>query len=213
MKPNGEYVTTDDGVRLFVQMLGSGPDAVIIPNRVYLAEAFARLANGRTLIFSDPRNRGLSDQVDDQSKMENGVHHDVDDFDAIRRHFGLDRVSLIGHSYMGSVVAMYGMKYPDRARRIVQIGPMAPEPSQQYPPELSNADATLGDVLATLGELQKDRASLAPQEFCRKFWAALRPLYVLDPADADTLGWEPCDVPNEIAFMKPWNDYVLPSIL
>src|SRR4249919_3399968 len=110
MKPIEDYVTTDDGVRLYVQIVGNGPDVVIIPNRVYLADTFARLAGGLTLIFCDPRNRGLSDHVTDRSKIENGVHHDVDDFDAIRRHVGVDRISLIGHSYMGVVVVLYAMK-------------------------------------------------------------------------------------------------------
>jgi proline iminopeptidase len=212
MTEKSEHVIADDGVRLFVQRIGNGSDAVIIPNRVYLSDAFARLSNRRTLVFCDPRNRGCSDHVTDLSKVERGVHHDVDDFDAIRRHFGFDRVSLIGHSYMGVAVALYAMKYPERARRIVQIGPMGPDDSQQYPPHLTNADATLGDVLARLGELQKERPSLDACDFCKRFWATLRPLYVVDPADADRLGWEPCDLPNETAFMKPWTEHVLPSI-
>lgn len=211
MTPN-EYVTTGDGVRLFVQTVGNGPDVVIIPNRVYLADTFARLAEGRTLLFCDPRNRGLSDRITDRTKIENGVHHDVDDFDAIRRHFGVERVSLIGHSYMGVVVALYGMKYPAHVRRLVQIGPMGPDYATQYPPHLANADATLGDVLARLGELQQERALHDPKQFCRRFWSILRRLYVVDPDDADRLGWEPCDLPNEMAFMQPWSEHVLPSI-
>jgi pimeloyl-ACP methyl ester carboxylesterase len=98
MTERSEYVTTDDGVRLFVKIVGNDPSAVIVPNRIYLAEAFARLANHRTLIFCDPRNRGLSDAVTDLARTERGVHHDVEDFEAIRRHFGFDRVSLIGLS-------------------------------------------------------------------------------------------------------------------
>ena len=212
MKPREEHVTADDGVRLFAQIAGDGPDVVIVPNRIYLADAFARLAGRRTLIFSDPRNRGASDQVADQSKIERGVHHDVDDFDAIRRHFGIDRISLIGHSYMGVVVVLYAMKYPNQTERVVSIGPIGPDYSRQYPAHLTNADETLASVLAELGELQKERSSYDAVAFCRKFWSLLRPLYVLDAADADRLGWEPCGFPNETAFMKPWTEHVLPSL-
>lgn len=212
MTPSEEFVTTDDGVRLYVQIVGSGADVVIIPNRVYLIDTFDRLADGRTLIFCDPRNRGLSDHVTDRSKIEKGVHHDVDDFDAIRRHFGIDRISLIGHSYMGMVVVLYAMTFPNHAQRIVQIGPMGPDYSRQYPSHLANADATLADVLARLGRLQQERPLLEAESFCRRFWSALRPLYVVDPADADRLGWEPCHLPNEMNFMKPWNEHLLPSI-
>jgi pimeloyl-ACP methyl ester carboxylesterase len=37
-------------------------------------------------------------------------------------------------------------------------------------------------------------------------------LYVLDPADADKITWQPCDLPNEVNFLKQWNEHVLPSI-
>ena len=110
MKPNGEYVTADDGVRLFVQRMGDGPDALIIPNRVYMVDAFAQLANRRTVIFCDPRNRGYSDRATEPAKVEKGIHHDVDDVEAIRRHYSIDRVSLLAHSYLATVLALYAMK-------------------------------------------------------------------------------------------------------
>ncbi len=184
-----EYVTTEPGVRLFVRTLGSGPQLVAIPNGYYLFDALERFADGRTLVFFDPRNRGRSDLVADRAQLERGVHHDVDDLDALRRHFGRDRVDLVGHSYMGVTVALYAMRHPDRTGRVVQIGAMAADPAKAYPAHLMNADATLRDMLAQLGELQKERQSSDPIAFCRKFWSILRVLYVANPADADRLGW------------------------
>ena len=212
MEPTDAYVTTEDGVRLFVQSLGTGPQTVLILNRVYLFDTFKAFADGRTLIFCDPRNRGRSDHIIDRSKLERGIHHDVDDLDAVRRHFGIHRVDLIGHSYAGAIVALYAMKYPDHVGRVVQIGSIAPDYAKQYPAHLTNTDATLGEVLVRLGELQNDRQVYDPQEFCRKFCSVLRVLYVVDPADADKLKWEPCDLPNEVNFMKHWTENILPSI-
>ena len=207
-----EFVTTEDGVRLFVQKLGTAPTAVLIPNRIYLFDAFKAFAGGRTMIFCDPRNRGRSDHIDDPAKLARGIHHDVDDLDAIRRHFGLDRIDLIGHSYVGLIVALYAMRYPEHVGRVVQIGSVAPDHAAKYAAHLTNADATLGEVFGRLGALQKERDAYDPREFCRKFWSILRVLYVVDPADADKLAWEPCDLPNEMNFMKQWNENVLPSI-
>ena len=212
MRPHSEFITADDGVRLYVETIGTGEDAVIIPNRVFLAEAFTRLARHRTVIFCDPRNRGRSETITDQTRLARGVHHDVDDFDAIRRYFGLPRVSLIGHSYMGVVVVLFAMKYPDHTNRVVQIGSMGPVYATRYPPALANEDATFAEVLTALGELQKRRASYAAEAFCQEFWARLRPLYVVDRKDADRLGWAPCDLPNEMAFMKQFTEHVLPSL-
>ena len=133
MLPAEGYVTTDDGVRLWFQTVGSGPQVVVLPNGFHLLEDFSCLAPGRTLVFYDVRNRGRSDTVTDPALLERGIHNDVDDLDAVRRHFGLDRLVLIGHSYMGLMVILYAMKYPAHVDRIVQIGADGPALRQVLP--------------------------------------------------------------------------------
>jgi pimeloyl-ACP methyl ester carboxylesterase len=211
MLPSEGYVTTEDGVRLFFEQVGTGPK-VIIPNGIYLFDDFKRFADRRTLIFYDVRNRGRSDAVRDPAKLARGIHHDVDDLDAVRRHFGIEQVDLIGHSYIGLMVGLYAMKYPAHVGRVVQIGPMQPDVSKQYPKHLTNSDATLAEVLSKLAELQKERSSQDPQEFCKKFWPILRVIYVANPADAEKIKWDRCDLPNERNFMKYWTEHIFPSI-
>jgi pimeloyl-ACP methyl ester carboxylesterase len=212
--PPGEgYVTTVDGIRLYFQKLGSGPKTVIIPNGLYLLDDFKRFAAGRTLIFYDLRNRGRSDAVTDGAKLKRGIHHDVDDLDAVRRHFGVSQPDVIGHSYVGLAVALYAMKYPAHAGRVVQIGPLQPSQDRQYPAHLTNSDRTLREVFAQLAEIQKERQSLDPVEFCKKFWSILRLIYVADPADAGKIDWGRCDLPNERNFRQFWGQYIFPSIM
>src|SRR4030095_6970712 len=55
------YLTTTDGTRLYFERLGTGEPTVVIPNGSYLVDDFSRLAERRTLIVYDPRNRGRSD--------------------------------------------------------------------------------------------------------------------------------------------------------
>ncbi len=210
--PNDGYVTADDGVRLFFRQVGSGSQIVLIPNGFHLFDDFARLADTRRLVFYDVRNRGRSDTVADASKISRGIHHDVDDIDAVRRHFRLERVDVIAHSYVGVPVALYAMRRPDCVGRVVLLGPMPPDPSQSYAPHLTNNDDVLRSALARLGELERERAILNEEEFCRKFWSILTPIYVADPADAARLSWSRCDLPNERAFRKPWMEHILPSI-
>jgi len=206
------YVTTEDGVRLFFQKIGSGAQTVIIPNGIYLFDDFERIAGGRTLIFYDLRNRGRSDTVSDGAKLARGIHNDVDDLDAVRRHFGVTRIDAIGHSYMGLMVALYAMKYPAHVNRVVQIGPTQPNAAKPYPAHLTGADATLAEVLSKLAQLSKEPRSEDPIEACRRFWSVLRPIYVVDPADAAKINWGRCDLPNELTFMRYWNENILPSI-
>jgi proline iminopeptidase len=212
MLPREGFVTTDDGVRLFFQTVGSGPKTVVVPNGFYLADDFAPLADGRTMIFYDARNRGRSDPVGDASKLERGIHRDVDDLDGVRRHFGADAIDVMGHSYMGLMVILYAMKHGGHVNRVVQIGPMEPKPGKEYPPHLTGADATLQECLARLAGLQEERGKIDPQEFCRRFWSILRVIYVVNPADARQIRWERCDLPNELNLMKYWTTVTLPSI-
>lgn len=206
------YATTDDGIRLFFQAIGDGPQTVMIPNGICMVDDFAHLTAGRTLIFYDLRNRGRSDQVVDATKRERGIQHDVDDLDAVRRHFKVERFDLIGHSYVGMTVALCAAKYADRIDRVVQIGPMPPVHGRQYPPHLTNEDETLRAMFARVGELQKDRQSTDPVAFCRRFWELLRVIYVADPVHAAKVNWGRCELPNERGFMRYWLENIQPSI-
>ena len=212
MQQNEGYVTADDGARVYFRRLGSGSATIVVPNGIYWVDDCVRLTGGRTLLVYDLRNRGRSESIADPEKLARGIHHDVADLDAVRRHFSLDRMQLLGHSYIGLMVMLYAMKHPAHVDRVVQIGASPPDAGVQYPPQLANADATLDGFLAKFAELQRNRASLDPIEFCRRFWAILRVIYVADPADAVRINWGRCELANERAFMKQWIEYVLPSI-
>jgi proline iminopeptidase len=213
MQPTEGYVTAEDGVHLYFQKLGNGAETLVLLNGYYLFEDFKYLAEGRTLVSLDLRNRGRSDYITDGSKLQRGIQQDVDDLEAVRSYLGLSRIDLIGHSYAGIIPILYAMKYPDGVNRIVQISPMPPNARTQYPAGLTNTDATLMDFFKKVGELEKQRQSTDPKEFCRKFWEILRPIYVADPADAHKIRhWEQCNLPTELNLMKYWSENINPSI-
>jgi len=205
------YLTTDDGVRLFFQTVGDGPE-VVIPNGIPLINDLRPLARGRTLILYDVRNRGRSESLADESKLAMGIQHDVDDLDVVRRHFALSQIALLGHSYVGLTVVLYAMKFPASVSRIVQIGAVQPDSRKQYAAHLTNVDATLANVLSTLGQMQAEPHSGTAEERCQKMWSVLRAIYVADPADAHRIAWARCDLPNERQFMTYWTERLLPSI-
>ncbi len=212
MLANEGTITTKDGVRLFFRKVGNGPNAVLIPNGMYFFDDFKRYADSRMFIFYDVRNRGLSDPVSDKSKLARGIQQDVEDLDAVRRHFRINQVDLIGHSYIGLMVALYAIKYAAHVNRVVQIGPSQPDSSKQYPAHLTGADATLTEVLSKLAQMQKEKRPEDPEEACKKFWSVLRVIYVVNPADADRIDWGRCHLPNERNLMKYWTENILPSI-
>jgi pimeloyl-ACP methyl ester carboxylesterase len=162
------YVPTPDGVRLFFHHLGSAAHAVIVPNAVHMFDSFRHLANNRTVIFFDLRNRGNSDSVGDREKLTRGIHHDVDDIEAVRQHFGFDKVDLIGHSYVGLMVILYAMKYPANVNRVVQIGPSQPDAATQYPAHLTGADATLAEFAGKVAQLRQAPPPADPKAACNE---------------------------------------------
>jgi proline iminopeptidase len=205
------YVTADDGLRLFYKKVGEGPLALML-NGVPLADDFMPLADSRSIVFFDNRNRGLSEAVRDRSQIERGVHHDVDDLDAIRRHFGASQVDVIGHSYAGVTAALFAMKYPAHANRIIQIGAMAPGEPRQYPPTLSHVDDVFRTAMAGLAEVMKDPEARVSVEQCQRFCSVINPIYVTNPADVTKLRWMRCHLENERNFMPTWLHHVQPSI-
>ncbi|MFN2564872.1 MAG: alpha/beta fold hydrolase [Gemmatimonadaceae bacterium] len=194
------YIRTADGVRLFYRKVGSGRPAVVIPGDLFLFDDFRRLAGaGRTIVFYDMRNRGRSDAVRDSTTLT--IRQDVEDLETVRRHFGFDRVQLIGYSYLGLMVVMHAMAYPERVERIVQLAPVARKWDTEYPEHLTERGPVPGVDTARARRMrelaQSGYRESHPKEFCELAWSVSRYGLVGDPARADRLGGSRCDMPNE----------------
>jgi pimeloyl-ACP methyl ester carboxylesterase len=212
-QPVEGYATTPDGVKLFYRAAGDGDAVVLLPGGMYLYDDFRRVAAGRRLIAYDQRNRGRSDALHQRTKLERGVLQDADDLEAVRRHFGAERVAIIAHSYMGLAAALYASSHPQHVSRFVQIGPPPPVYGKRYEPDTNSTDPVLKEVFAKLGELRLQGAETAPEELCVRVWEVLRPMYVAKRTDADKLAsWGGCDLPNEQNAMQHYNANILPSM-
>ncbi len=79
---------------------------------------------GRHSFFYDPRNRGRSEAVSDTTHL--GIQYSLSDLEDVRQHFRIKKMSLIGWSYLGAMVALYAAERPEQVDRVVQIGPIPP---------------------------------------------------------------------------------------
>jgi pimeloyl-ACP methyl ester carboxylesterase len=198
------YISTDDGTRLFYRKIGAGPQTVIIPGDLFLYPGFTEIADGRTLIFYDMRGRGRSDAIPDEQRPKIvSIHNDVKDVERVRRHFKVEKFSLVGYSYLGLMAVMYAMDHPGRAERIVQIGPVPLKFGSKYPEHLTNTQklAEIGADPAEVTKVEKlrdegyDRSN--PKDYCEKVWQVTRYRLVGNPANVDKLGKSQCEMPNE----------------
>jgi proline iminopeptidase len=194
-------IEVESGIRLHYAAIGDGEPAVLVPVKCWLPVEFETLAKGRRLICYDPRGRGQSDPVADGSRL--GIEQDVSDVDAIRRHFQLERVALIGWSIYGNVVARYAMNYPHHVSRVVLA---APGPIRRQPYDanaLETRNASLARVnpaeIARLQQMQKAGAAGRDEvSYCRQFFRVFAAMRMGNPADVEKVNVEAvCSLQNE----------------
>ncbi|MGH7525137.1 MAG: alpha/beta fold hydrolase [Gemmatimonadales bacterium] len=191
-------MTGPDGVRLYYQKLGSGPKVMIVPGRLFLAKDLAPISSRHTLVLYDMRNRGRSSRVEDGNLIT--IWKEVEDLEAVRRHFRVEQFTPIGYSYLGFMVVLYAMKHPDRVERLVQLGPVPRKFGTEYPASLSFRDSVPvpdSTSAARLDSLERlGYAARHPRWFCEESWRVNRVRLVGNPAKVSRLsGW--CDMPNE----------------
>jgi proline iminopeptidase len=192
------FITVEDNLRLYYRIVGGGPDTVIIPGAMLLADDFERLATDRTLIFYDMRNRGRSDSISDRSRL--GMAFELSDLEAIRRHFKVDRVSLIGWSYLGAMAALYAMEYPDRVKRLIQVGPIPPRKVPYMEQFSANNSARMDSTdKAHLDRMrQQDKDKTDPVAYCREYWEAYFRRIFYDPDNVSRIRSDYYTLPNEM---------------
>jgi proline iminopeptidase len=192
------FIQVDDNARVFYERVGNGKQAVVVPLHMLMYEDFKHLAKGRTFIFYDVRNRGRSSSISDGSKLT--IHHDVEDLEKLRQHFGIEKMSLIGESYVGLMVVMYAMKYPQHVERLVQIGPVPLKYGTKYPVELTaNDQPPVPDPaeIKKIDKLYEDGVHKTdPQGFCRMDWEVVKFGLVGNPKNVNKLR-SLCHLPNE----------------
>lgn len=198
------YITGADGVRLYYRSLGSGPDTVVVlhggpgMSMGYLDRDLAPLAHGRTVIFYDQRGGGRSQVVADPAQLTLDRH--LADLEAVRAHFGIAKMTLVGHSWGGLLAGFYAREHADRLERLVLLNP-APVSAALWGEFEANVavradSATNARMNVLVGQWLSGQGT---QAVCEEYLALRFATYFADPAAMANLrgGW--CDVTDEVA--------------
>jgi len=121
-------VTADDGTRLAVHVHGE-PDAagplLCLPGGPMLDSAYFRelggLAGHRAFARLDLRGTGESEVPADPASYR--CDRQVADVEAVRRHLGLDRIDVMGHSAGANLAYRYAEQHPDQVGRLLLVTP------------------------------------------------------------------------------------------
>ncbi len=180
-------------VRLYHRILGTGPEIVLKPNAVQTGEEIERLVDGRRIVLYDPRGRGRSSRYSDDLPVS--LEHDLEDLEALRQHLGADKVSLLGGSYYGSLVALYAARHPEHVGRVVMLGPMTIEQEAWAKFQMDRLGGEVNQALTKLlrrGPLEGDL-----EAFCREYYSVAARNLFADPELAAAYEPDYCDLPNE----------------
>ncbi|HSI79435.1 MAG TPA: adenylate/guanylate cyclase domain-containing protein [Solirubrobacterales bacterium] len=132
MRPATRYATTDDGVSIAYQVVGEGPqDLVLIlpfvshldlawdsPGSSRFLEQLGRLS--RVILF-DKRGMGLSDPVDVAPTLEVRM----EDARAVMDAAGSERATIFGMSEGAPMAVLFAATYPERVTALILWGAMA----------------------------------------------------------------------------------------
>ncbi len=129
-------------------VLHGGPGA----QHDYLLPGFDALAHGRTLIYYDQRGGGRSPVGRD---VPVGWREHVDDLEALRDVWGIDRLHVCGYSWGALLAMLYAITYPARiaSLALVSPAPAAQRERQGFEQNLARRNAT-PELLAQRSELQ-----------------------------------------------------------
>lgn len=128
--PREGHVPGAAGAEIYYRVLGESADTVVVlhggpgAGMQTVLPDWEPLAEDLTLIFYDQRGGGRSTLPADTSLLR--ARYFVEDLEAVRRHFGLERLKLLTHSFGAVLAARYAQTYPERVDRMVFHGATGP---------------------------------------------------------------------------------------
>lgn len=176
-----------DGARLYWTARGDTGHPVVVPGAWMLADALGGPPDGQRYLSYDMRSRGRSERIDGPDRL--GFDLDVRDLEDVRRRFGAERMSLVGFSYLGGVVARYAMAHPERVRRLVLLGAIPPRAPTDFDRTVPSAREVLDrEAVERLRRLRTEGLpERDPAAFCRAYWRIMLPAYTGTPKAAERL--------------------------
>jgi len=195
------FVDVDSGLRLYYRTYGSGGRTLVLlhggpgANFMGIGPDLLPLAAHDTLVMYDQRGGGRSDP--DPAAAEQTFEDHVADLEAVRRHLGAERVTLVGHSWGCILGALYAHRFPEHVERLVLIAPMEPSLGllarrMQTQKKFDEEAQTRLRELAERGDLGDD-----PRERCRARFEVIQAHYYHDPAKMADRRGDYCDAPPD----------------
>ncbi|GHH44717.1 alpha/beta fold hydrolase [Lentzea cavernae] len=96
----------------------AGDPLICLPGGPMQASSYLGRLPLNDVVRLDLRGTGESEETG-HYRVDRQVH----DVEALRRHLGLDRIRLLGHSAGGTLAVLYAARFPERVKELVLVAP------------------------------------------------------------------------------------------
>jgi proline iminopeptidase len=175
------WVTMSDAGRLYYRIAGHGADTIIAihggpgMDHESIYGDFTPLTEHHVVIFYDQRGGGKSSLPTDTTQLF--APRQVQDLDELRRHFRLEKVTLVAHSYGPLLAASYAIAHPEAVKRMVLFGPVPPwrgDFNRRYGQSLNSRLDSAQQArmrVATRRQADTSLSEADARQACRDYWA------------------------------------------
>ncbi|WP_394840788.1 alpha/beta hydrolase [Pendulispora brunnea] len=116
----GQHTTMIGGYPIAYHVHGSGPVVFAHPGGPGGGWSYLRMPEVEkfaTVVYIEPIGTGASGRLPDPANYSRSL--DVANVDGLRAHLGMQKITLLGHSYGGFVALTYALTYPDHVGALV----------------------------------------------------------------------------------------------
>ena len=116
----GEHSALINCTRLYYHVHGSGPVVIVQPGGPGFSWNYLRmpeLEKLMTVVYLEPVGSGQSERLSDVTSYS--IKRFVKDIEGFRKHLGLEKFYLLGHSHGGMVAQVYALDYPKNLKGLL----------------------------------------------------------------------------------------------
>jgi proline iminopeptidase len=196
------YFQGAGGVRLFYRIAGHDGDPIVFLHGSggglniggYDMEPLA--ARGHRLLMFNARGAGRSEIITDATQLR--IEDFVQDVEAFREKFGLQKFGLIGVSWGSAVALKYITMYPQRVSRVAFLGPISPT-FALYQERQKHLDSLKTEKEREKEKQTREKLRTAPDsevpELCHELFQASHREMVVDSNHLKRSRQDPCAYP------------------
>ncbi len=217
-----------NGRKFFYETEGHGREMIVVVHggaglpHEYFHPMLSNLSRFAKMVYFDRR----ADMTSDRNSAEMAsVSEQADDLDALRKKLGLERVTLLGHSFGGAIVLNYALRYPDHVKRLILVstGAAVENPDEAEKRVMSRMSAA---DRASLNSNEGSSGGNNPCERVRRRYGLLYPHYFSKPTpyefergvyiayfDALTKKFALAQEPDEVEFRSELSEINVPALV